>query len=232
MFASFGVTVFWIRLNKPKRTHTDAYLNFFTEPESYLNRAVPAWGQEAMIRSAPSIQQICLKSVIDHQKIDDVLYPELDWDNDVSHLFNERLTREEERDYELLAVTGQKTLTECKNDLRSLLYRRPFDLDLVQMRKLPLFDGLPDYSVKQVWAESIILEWERHVPAGLCGLIEWGELIMTWRILNSLLDGCTNLWLFEVLEEEKLPLIEKDNDELWRIEFGSVWLQENMTIDK
>ena len=100
-----------------------------------------------MIRLAPSLQQICLRSVIDRQEIDDVLYPMLDWDNDVTHLYNERLTREEESDYETLAVTGQKTLTECKADLRSLLYRRPFDLDLIQLRKLPLFDGLPVYSV-------------------------------------------------------------------------------------
>ena len=95
-----------------------------------------------------------------------------------------------------------------------------------------MFDGLPDYSVRQVWAETIILNWERYLPGRLSGLIEWEELVMTWQILNSSLDGCTNPWLFVLLEEEKLLLIEKDNDELWRKTIGCDWLSEMISIDK
>ena len=81
------------------------------------------------------------------------------------------------------------------------------------MRKLPLFDGLPDYSVEQFWVEANIQEWERFVPSRLLGLVLWGELFISWRILNSLQDGCSDPWLFELIEQYKLELIEKDNDE-------------------
>ena len=184
-----------------------------------------------MIRSPPTLQQICLKSVVDYQEINEVLNPfNWDWEFDMSQLVNYRLTYEERRHYETLAVTGQKTLTDCKADLQSLLYWKPFDLDLLLLRKLPLFDGLSDFSVRQVWAEAIILEWENHVPAQVGGLLAWKELTMTWQIINSLLDGCTNSWLSKILKEQKLLLIEKDKNELWRVEIGSVWLLEMISI--
>ena len=189
-----------------------------------------------MIRSPPSLQQICVRSVVETQDLHDVLYPYEDWDTEEIPR-NDRLTQDEKWDYQTLTVTGQKTLTECKNDLRSMLYRRPFDLDLVQLRKLPMFDGLPDYSVRQVWAETIILEWEGFVPGRLGGLLEWEELVVTWPILNSLRDGCTNESLFELLEREELLLIEQDNEkerllveaeqsEIWRRTIGCDWLYE------
>ena len=233
MFAIFGVTVFRIRLDKPKKTHTDAHLNFL-QSLIFRYRASPLRVLIAlsMFRSPPSLQQICLRSVVNYQEIDEILNP-FNWDSefDMSQVINDRLTYEEKRHYLNLAVTGQMTLTECKEDLRSLLYRRPFDRDLLLLRGLPLFDGLSDFSMRQIWAESIIFKWEMHLPAHLGGLRAWDELVMTWDILNSLLDGCTNSRLLEFLDEEKLLLIKKEKNELWRVTIGCVWLLEMISID-
>ena len=188
--------------------------------------------QLVMNFSVPSLQKICLKSMIDNEEIQEILYPEINGDTDMTTLFNERLTPVEWRHYEILAVTGQRTLTKCKEDLRSLLYRRPFNLDLVQMRKISLFNDLPDYSVKQFWVEAIVQEWERYVPSCLLGGVIWGKLIISWRILHSLQDGCSDVWMFELIEQYTLELIEKEKDELWQINIGFVWLLENATIDE
>ena len=188
--------------------------------------------QLVMNFSVPSLQQICLKSMIDYEEIQEILYPEMNGDTDIMPLFNERLTPVECRHYEILAVTGQRTLTKCKEDLRSLLYRRPFNLDLVQMRKITLFNDLPDYSVKQFWVEAIVQEWERYVPTLLIFGVTWGKINISWKILNSLQDGCSDVWIFELIEEYSLALIEKEKNELWQINIGLVWLLENATIDK
>ena len=188
--------------------------------------------QLVMNFSVPSLQKICLKSMIDNEEIQEILYPEINGDTDMTPLFNERLTPVEWRHYEILAVTGQRTLTKCKEDLRSLLYRRPFNLDLVQMRKISLFNELPDYSVKQFWVEAIVQEWERYVPTLLIFGVTWGKINISWKILNSLQDGCSDVWIFELIEEYSLALIEKEKDELWQINIGLVWLLENATIDK
>ena len=160
----------------------------------------------------------------------------LDWDVDEIPA-DDRLTQEEKSHYVTLAVTGVMTLTECKADLQSLLNRKPFVLDLIQMRKISLFDGLPDYSLRQFWADTIIMEWENHVPRQLLSLMDWGELTMTWRLLDSLSDGCSNAWLRESLEEQEKILIEDEDealrllieaecDELWRKNVGCDWLHE------
>ena len=60
---------------------------------------------------------------------------------------------------------------------------------------------------------------------------------MTWAIHNSLLDGCANKWLFEVLEREKRLLIKKDEENerliqeakasvIWKETVGREWLHE------
>ena len=86
-----------------------------------------------MILTPPSLQQFCLKLIIDYEEIIDVLNPEEDWDNDMSHLYNDRLTREERDNFEYQAVRGIKTLAQIKSEIRALLIRRPFNLDLVQL---------------------------------------------------------------------------------------------------
>ena len=189
-----------------------------------------------MIRSPPSLQLLCVQSVIDKEKVYDVLHPALDWDVEMAPK-DERLTQDEKMHYVYLAITGKMTLTECKADLRAILYRRPFVLDLVQMRTIPLFDGLPDYNLRQFWAEAIIAEWENLVPREINGLIDWEELTMTWPLLDSLIDGCSNAWLRDTLQDQETLLIKQAvktlrqlikayEDEQWLKSVGRAWLYE------
>ena len=168
--------------------------------------------------------------------VDEVLNPyNWSWDSETVTPINDRLTYEEKKHYTNLAVTGQMTVAVCRDDLYSLLYRCPFDLDLALLRELPMFNVLSDYQLRQIWAESIVLEWENYLPAHLGGLRAWDELEMTWDILNSLLDCCTSSWLSEVLEEERQLLVkgeQLERDEHWRINFGCDWLSEMITIDE
>ena len=89
--------------------------------------------------------------------------------------------------------------------------------------------------MRQIWAELIVDEWENYLPAHLGGLREWDDLTMTWDIYNSLQNGCTSSWLFEVLEEERQLLVkadQKDYDEHWRKNIGCDWLSEMRSIDE
>ena len=189
-----------------------------------------------MIRSPPSLQSLCSQSVIKTQGLIDVLNPyENDWLVEIPR--NDRLTLGEEVFFMDLAASGQISMTECKAGLRSMLYRRPCDLDLVQMRGLPLLTDLPDLSLRQLWADAIILDWERNVPMELECNIGWERKVMTWEILNNLYDGCAHEWLFEILEREKELLVKKDEDEkrfaeekrdikAWKKTVGMKWLHE------
>ena len=189
-----------------------------------------------MSRSPPSLQHACLKFLIDYNQVDEVLNPyHWDWDSDTVTPVNDRLTSEEKKYYTNKAATGQMTVAECRDDLCSLLYRRPFDLDLALLRELPMLNVLSVYQLRQIWAESIVNEWENYLPAHLGGLRAWDELVMTWDILKSLSDGCTNSWLSEVLEEERKLLVKKEQfeqDEHWRINIGCDWLSEMRSIDE
>ena len=78
-----------------------------------------------------------------------------------------------------MAATGPMTVADCRDDLYSLLYRRPFDLDLKLLRENPMLNVLNDYQMRQIWAESIVDEWEAYLPAHLGGLREWDDLTMT-----------------------------------------------------
>ena len=189
-----------------------------------------------MIRSPPSLQSLCSQSVIKTQGLIDVLNPyENDWLVEIPR--NDRLTLGEEVFFMDLAASGQISMTECKAALRSMLYRRPCDLDLIQMRRLPLLKDLPDLSLRQLWADTIILDWERHVPSKLESNIGWEQRVMTWEILNNLYDGCAHEWLFEILEREKELLIEKDKVKArlaqekrdlkdWKKSVGREWLRD------
>ena len=186
-----------------------------------------------MINSPPSLLQCCLKRIVDYEEIISVLNPEEDWDNDVRHLYNNRVTRDERDEFENLVVRGVQTLSQVKAEIRALLIQRPFNLDLVQLKlAIPWFADMPECVAQQIWLEANVLEFERYLPSHLWYVINYEQVVMTWDLLYSILDGCTNQDLFEALEEQEQMLIEKDNDELWRIEVGSVWLSDLVNLDE
>ena len=180
-----------------------------------------------------SLQQFCLRRIVDYEEINDVLNPPLDWDNDVQHLYNHRLTRDERDEFELMVVNGTRTLAQVKADIRALLTLRPFDLDLVQLKlAIPWFSDIPECVARQIWVEANVFEFERYVPGQLWYVVDWNLVTMTWEILHSILDGCTDSYLFESLDELEQRLIEQDKNELWRIEVGSVWLSDLIDLDE
>ena len=98
----------------------------------------------------PSLQSIVVKYIIEYEDINAMLNPKEDWDNDTSHLYNQRMSHQEVLDYEKEVLSGDKTFSQVKREMRALLQQRPFDLDLVQLQEIPLFNGLPDCIAKQI----------------------------------------------------------------------------------
>ena len=53
--------------------------------------------------------------------------------HDTSHLFNQRMSHQEVLEHEKEVLSGIKTFTQVKSEIRALLLQRPFDLNLVQL---------------------------------------------------------------------------------------------------
>ena len=189
-----------------------------------------------MIRSPLSLQSLCSQSVIETQDLCNLLIPhEYDSTEDIS--FDGRLTDNEWCDFHQLAATSQLTMTECKDTLRSMLYRRPCNLDLIMLRKSPLCKDMTDLSLRQLWADTIILYWEWNLINHLQTQLELKRVVMTWDIHNRLLDGCASEDLFNFLKVEREHLVKKDEDEArlaqekkdikdWKKTVGNEWLQD------
>ena len=95
--------------------------------------------------TVPSLQSLVINYIIDYEKINEVLNPKEDWDVDNSHLFNTRMPVPEIWEYLEEVLSGIKTFTQVKSQMRAVLLQRPFDLDLVQLQAaIPLlFNDLP-----------------------------------------------------------------------------------------
>ena len=177
-----------------------------------------------MYFKVPSLQSIALKYIIDYEEIISTLNPEEDWDNDTSHLFNHRMSRQEVIDFEMQVLSGEKSLAQIKSEMRTLLQQRPFDLDLVQLQTIPLFKGLPDCIAKQIWIEAFMVSFEAKLPSFIDFKLEYGPTKLDWNTLRCVLDGCENPELLEILKEKEKELIVDD--------IVLVWLLENIEIDK
>ena len=185
-----------------------------------MQRVINTW-------RVPSLQQIAIMSIIEHEDIVAILNPEEDWDDDNSHLFNQRLTRQEFRDFQIQAISGERYLAQIKADIRDLLQQRPFDLDLVQMKKLPLFHWIPKCISKDIWIEAFLAFFEAKLPNLLDFNIHYGSTRMNWLVLGCLLDGCQNSDLLRMLREQEQILIDRFNDDILLL-----WLLDNLTIDE
>ena len=185
-----------------------------------MQRVVNTW-------RVPSLQQIAIMSIIKHEDIVTILNPEEDWDEDNSHLFNQRLTKQEFRDFQIQAISGERYLAQIKADIRDLLQQRPFDLDLVQLERLPLFHWIPKRISKDIWIEAFLAFFEAKLPNLLDFNIHYGSTRMNWLILGCLLDGCQNTDLLRMLREQEQKLIDRFNDDILLL-----WLLDNLTIDE
>ena len=175
-----------------------------------------------MIRAVSSLQRVSLKCIINYQEIIEVLNPEEEWGNDRSHLFNQRLSYRETVDFMFRVMDGGNSLAQVKSEIRSLLLQRPFDLDLVHLHAIPLFDKLPKYIARQIWIEAFLIHFEARLPQFL--RLNLTSIIMDWSFLQRWFDGCENPDLLEVLQEQERDLLTND--------VVVAWLLDNLTIDE
>ena len=74
-----------------------------------------------MSSKVPSLLNLVVKYIIDYEDINSTLNPKEDWDNDTSHLFNQRMPRQEVIDFEIQVLSGKKSFSEIKSEMRLLL---------------------------------------------------------------------------------------------------------------
>ena len=175
--------------------------------------------------TVPSLKSIAINYIIDYEKIDEVLNPKEDWDVDNSHLFNTRMTVPEIWDYLTEVLSGVKSFTQVKSEMREVLLLRPFDLDLVQLRAaIPLlFDHLPVVMAKEIWMESFLRKFEARLPFCLYFKMHYGAPLYL-NAVQCVMDGCQNAELRELLQQRE--------KELQIDEIVLEWLLEMAEIDK
>ena len=133
------------------------------------------------------------------------------------------MSRQEVIDFEIQVLSGKKSFSQIKSEMRILLQQRPFALDLVQLQAIPLFNGLPDCIAKQIWIEAFMVSFEAKLPSFLYFKLEYGNKL-DWKTLKCMLDSCENPELFEMLKEREKELIVDD--------IVLDWLLENIAIDQ
>ena len=164
-----------------------------------------------------------VKFIIEYEETNETLNPPEDWDNDTSHLFNQRISHQEVLEYEKEVLSGIKTFTQVKSEIRALLLQRPFHLDLVQLQAIPLFKGLPDVIAKEIWIKAFLVQFEARLPCFLWFKLEYRNPL-DWNAVQCVMDGCQNEDLLELLKKREKELIVDD--------LVLEWLLENLNIDK
>ena len=170
----------------------------------------------------PVLQSLLAKFVIEYKDIIAILNPEEDWDNDTSHLFNERLSSVELKDFRIQLLSGTKSFTQIKDEIRRILQTRPFDRDLIQLQSIPCFQNLPECIAKLIWIEAFLQDFEAQLPSDVWLKYDYGQKL-NLETVNLLLDGCCNSELFTMLKKIDCDLIDSIMLE---------WLWENLTNDK
>ena len=176
-----------------------------------------------IIYKVPTLQSLVVKFIIEYEEINDTLIPEEDWDIDNSHLFNQRMSHQEVLEYEKEVLSGIKSFTQVKSEIRAVLLQRPFHLDLVQLQAIPLFKGLPDVIAKEIWIKAFLVQFEARLLCFLWFKLEYGNPL-DWNAVQCVMDGCQNKDLLELLKKREKELIVDD--------LVLEWLLENLNIDK
>ena len=176
-----------------------------------------------IIYQVPTLLSLASQFIIDYEKVTDILNPEEDWDVDNSHLYNQRLNHLEVWAFEAEVLSAVKPLAEVKKDIRAVLLQRPFDLDLIQLQAISLFENLPEVIAKDIWIEAFLVQFE----AGLHRSIDFNpkyRKTFTWNELNCMMDGCRDKELLRELKRQEQNLIVN--------ELVLEWLLDNLHIDQ
>ena len=120
-------------------------------------------------------------------------------------------------------MDGKETLADIKMDMRCQLYGRPWDLDLIHLRSIESFNELPDHRLKQIWVEAYIITFETRLAYCVKFYVQTRQYEMDWHLLNSIMNGCEDQELLDVLKEFEEELIVND--------IVVVWLLENLNLE-
>ena len=175
------------------------------------------------IYQVPTLLSLASQFIIDYEKVTDILNPEEDWDVDNSHLYNQRLNHLEVWAFEAEVLSAVKPLAEVKRDIRAVLLQRPFDLDLLQLQAIPLFENLPEVIAKDIWIEAFLVQFEAKLHWSIDFYPTYGR-DFTWNELSCLMDGCRDKNLLKELKRQEKILIAN--------ELALEWLLDNLHIDQ
>ena len=176
-----------------------------------------------IIYQVPTLLSLVSQFIIDYEEVVNTLTPKYDWDFDNEHLFNQRLTPEETQAFQEEILRGVRSFTEVKDNIRAVLVRRPFQLDLVQLRTIPLLKNLPKLIVRVIWIEAILARFEAYLTFAICFYPTYRRAL-TRNVWNCVMDGCQNKSLLRELRKQERILVA---DEL-----VEEWLLDNLYIDQ
>ena len=112
----------------------------------------------------PSLQQLCVASIVKNENIVKILNPPIDVSNyfdrvvayDKDHREDQRLSVSEHRMFLMKLVNGTP-LDDILNEMRLLLETKPFPKeDKKLLKSLPIFHQLPESIIKMFWIEAVI----------------------------------------------------------------------------
>ena len=112
----------------------------------------------------PSLQQLCVASIVKNENIVKILNPPIDVSNyfdrvvayDKDHRKDQRLSVSEHQMFLMKLVNGTP-LVDIQNEIRLLIETKPFPKEDKKLLKcLPIFHQLPESIIKMFWIEAVI----------------------------------------------------------------------------
>ena len=112
----------------------------------------------------PSLQQLCVASIVKNENIVKILNPPIDVSNyfdrvvayDKDHREDQRLSVSENRMF-LMKLVNHTPFDDILNEMRLLLETKPFPKeDKKLLKSLPIFHQLPESIIKMFWIEAVI----------------------------------------------------------------------------
>ena len=112
----------------------------------------------------PSLQQLCVATIVKNENIVSILNPPIDVSNffdraiafDKDRRKNERMSFAEDRMF-LMKILNGTPLVDINNEIRLLMETKPFpEEDKKILKSLPIFHQLPERIIKMFWNEAIV----------------------------------------------------------------------------
>ena len=112
----------------------------------------------------PSLQQLCVASIVKNENIVKILNPPIDVSNyfdrvvayDKDNREDQRLSVSEHRMF-LMKLVNHTPLDDILNEMRLLIETKPFPKeDKKLLKSLPIFHQLPESIIKMFWIEAVI----------------------------------------------------------------------------